>query len=200
YDNHVPTHMSDHTDSTSDDPEWSLIGPGLLVAATGVGAGDLAAGVVAGSLYGLNFIWAVLVGIVIKFGLNEGVGRYHLATGQTIIDGVHSLGRWASGFFGGYSLLWGFVYGAAVSSSSSLAAYALFPAIPFWVYVVAHPIVGAVLVLSNRYETFEDIITVLISLMVITVVGSAIFVLPQLGDIISTGIPALPGGSVIYAL
>src|SRR5699024_6408524 len=130
----------------------------------------------------------------------EGVGRYHLATGQTIIDGVHSLGRWASGFFGGYSLLWGFVYGAAVSSSSSLAAYALFPAIPFWVYVVAHPIVGAVLVLSNRYETFEDIITVLISLMVITVVGSAIFVLPQLGDIISTGIPALPGGSVIYAL
>lgn len=192
--------MGDNTDDTSDDPEWSLVGPGLLVAATGVGAGDLAAGVVAGSLYGLNFIWAVLVGIVIKFGLNEGVGRYHLATGQTIIDGVHSLGRWASGFFGGYSLVWGFVYGAAVSSSCALAAYALFPAIPFWVYVVAHPIVGAVLVLSNRYETFEDIITVLISLMVITVVGSAIFVLPQIGDIIATGIPALPGGSVIYAL
>lgn len=192
--------MSDHTDSSDEVPDWSLIGPGLLVAATGVGAGDLAAGLVAGSRYGLNFIWAVLVGIVIKFALNEGVGRYHLATDETLLEGIHSLGRWASGFFGGYSLIWGFVYGAAASASCSLAANALFPGIPFWVYIVAHPIVGAILVLANRYETFENVITVFISLMVVTVVGSAILVLPQLGDIISTGIPALPGGSTIYAL
>lgn len=191
--------MSEH-ESSSDDPEWSLIGPGLLVAATGVGAGDLAAGLVAGSRYGLNFVWAVLVGIVLKFALNEGVGRYHLATDRTIVEGIHSLGRWASGFFGGYSLLWGFVYGAAASSSCALAANALFPAVPFWVYVVVHPIAGAVLVLANRYELFEDIITAFILLMVVTVVGSAVFVLPQLGDIIATGIPALPGGSTIYAL
>ena len=190
--------MSEH--DTSDDPEWSLIGPGLLVAATGVGAGDLAAGLVAGSEYGLNFVWAVLVGIVLKFALNEGVGRYHLATDRTIVEGIHSLGRWASGFFGGYSLLWGFVYGAAASSSCALAANALFPAIPFWVYVVVHPIAGAILVLANRYELFEDIITAFIALMVVTVVGSAILVLPQLGDIIATGIPALPEGSTIYAL
>lgn len=190
--------MSEH--DTSDDPEWSLIGPGLLVAATGVGAGDLAAGLVAGSEYGLNFVWAVLLGIVLKFALNEGVGRYHLATDGTIVEGIHSLGRWASGFFGGYSLLWGFVYGAAASSSCALAANALFPAIPFWVYVVVHPIAGAILVLANRYELFEDIITAFIALMVVTVVGSAILVLPQLGDIIATGIPALPEGSTIYAL
>lgn len=192
--------MSDHEGSSTGEPDWSLIGPGLLVAATGVGAGDLAAGLVAGSRYGLNFVWAVLVGIVLKYAINEGVGRYHLATDQTILEGVHSLGRWASGFFGGYSLLWGFVYGAAASASCSLAANALFPAIPFWVYIVVHPIVGAILVLANRYETFEDIITTFILLMVVTVIGSAILVLPQLGDIISTGIPALPEGSTVYAL
>ena len=192
--------MSERADDTADGPEWSLVGPGLLVAATGVGAGDLAAGLVAGSEYGLNFIWAVLLGVVLKFALNEGVGRYHLATDQTLIEGIHSLGRWASGFFGGYSLLWGFVYGAAASASCALAANALFPQIPFWVYVVVHPIAGAILVLANRYETFEDIITVFISLMVVTVVGSAIAVLPQLGEIIATGVPALPDGSTVYAL
>lgn len=192
--------MSDHKGSSTDEPDRSLIGPGIIVAATGVGAGDLTAGLVAGSKFGLTFIWAVLVGIILKYAMNEGVGRYHLATDETIIDGIHSLGRWASGFFGGYSLLWGFVYGAAVSASCSLAAYALFPAIPFWVYIVAHPIVGAILVLANKYETFENIITGFIVLMVVTVVGSAIFVLPRLGDIISTGIPSLPGGSAVYAL
>lgn len=192
--------MSEHEDSTTDEPDWSLVGPGLLVAATGVGAGDLAAGLVAGSRYGLNFIWAVLLGIVLKYALNEGVGRYHLASDQTILEGIHSLGRWASGFFGGYSLLWGFVYGAAVSASCSLAANALFPAIPFWVYIIAHPIVGAILVLGNRYETFEDIITAFILLMVVTVVGSAIFVLPQIPAILASGIPTLPEGSTVYAL
>lgn len=193
---------SDTRDGTDeeDDPKWSLIGPGLLVAATGVGAGDLVAALVAGSRYGLNFVWAIVLGVAVKFALNEGVGRYHLVTGETFLEGIDSLGRWATGFFGGYTVIWGFVYGAAVAASCSLAANALFPSIPFWVYVVAHPIAGCVLVLLNRYETFERIITAFVTLMFVSVIGSAILVLPQLGDIIATGIPALPEGSVVYAL
>lgn len=186
--------------STDETPGWSLIGPGLLVAATGVGAGDLVAALVAGNKYGLNFVWAIVLGVAVKFALNEGVGRYHLATDQTLLDGIDSLGRWASGFFGSYTVLWGFVYGAAVSASCALAANALFPSIPFWVYVVVHPIAGAVLVLLNRYETFETIITSFVALMFVSVIGSAALVLPQLGDILATGIPALPDGSVVYAL
>ena len=190
--------VSDRSDT--EDPEWSLIGPGLLVAATGVGAGDLVAALVAGSRYGLNFVWAIVLGVVVKFTLNEGVGRYHLVTGGTILDGIDSLGRWATGFFGGYTVIWGFVYGAAVAASCSLAANALFPGVPFWAYVVVHPVAGCVLVLLNRYETFETIITGFVALMFVSVIGSAILVLPQLGDILATGIPALPSGSVVYAL
>ena len=33
-------------------PRWRLIGPGLVVAATGVGAADLVATLIAGSKYG----------------------------------------------------------------------------------------------------------------------------------------------------
>jgi Mn2+/Fe2+ NRAMP family transporter len=123
-----------------------------------------------------------------------------LASGQTILEGFHSLGRWASGFFGGYTLIWGFVFGGAVAASCSLAATAIFPAIPFWAYVIAHPLLGAVLVLLNQYETFENLMTVFIAVMFVTVIGSAILVLPQLGGIVSTGVPALPDGSIIYVL
>jgi Mn2+/Fe2+ NRAMP family transporter len=192
--------MMGERERVDDDPKWSLIGPGLLVAATGVGAGDLIAALVAGSIYGLNFIWAIVLGVAIKFSINEGVGRYHLASGQTILEGFHSLGRWASGFFGGYTLIWGFVFGGAVAASCSLAATAIFPAIPFWAYVIAHPLLGAVLVLLNQYETFENLMTVFIAVMFVTVIGSAILVLPQLGGIVSTGVPALPDGSIIYVL
>ncbi|MAF09550.1 iron transporter, partial [Candidatus Poribacteria bacterium] len=40
----------------------SVIGPGILVAATGVGAGDLATGAFTGSQLGTAVLWAVVVG------------------------------------------------------------------------------------------------------------------------------------------
>ncbi len=38
------------------------IGPGIMAAATGVGAGDLVATMVAGSRYGYTLLWAVILG------------------------------------------------------------------------------------------------------------------------------------------
>jgi Mn2+/Fe2+ NRAMP family transporter len=194
------TQMDDHENGSDGGLIKRTIGPGLIVAVTGVGAGDLVAGLVAGSRYGLTFIWAVLAGIVVKFTLAEGLGRFHLSTDKTILDGIHSLGRWASGFFGIYALIFGIIYGAAVVATCSLAANALLPSIPFWVYLLAHPIVGALLVLGNRYETFENIMSYFVIVMFITIIGSAVLVIPQLPGIISGAIPLLPEGSVVYAL
>ena len=54
---------------------WSLIGPGIVVAATGVGAGDLVATLIAGSRFGYALLWAAVVGTVLKIALAEAVGR-----------------------------------------------------------------------------------------------------------------------------
>ena len=51
------------------------LGPGLLVAATGVGAGDLATAAFTGSHLGPAVLWAVLVGAALKFLLTERVGE-----------------------------------------------------------------------------------------------------------------------------
>ena len=75
-------------------PRWRLIGPGLVVAATGVGAADLVATLVAGSKYGYLLLWCAVVGCVMKIVLVEGAGRYSLATGRTIFEGWRSLGIW----------------------------------------------------------------------------------------------------------
>ena len=61
---------------------WSLVGPGLIVAATGVGAADLVATVIAGQRFGYALLWAVIVGCLMKVVLVEGAGRYSLATGN----------------------------------------------------------------------------------------------------------------------
>ena len=64
------------------------IRPGLLVAATGVGAGDLATAAFTGNKLGVTILWVVLLGASLKFVLNEGLARWQLATGQTLLEGA----------------------------------------------------------------------------------------------------------------
>ncbi len=49
----------------------AVIMPGFLVAATGVGAGDLATASFTGSQLGLAILWAVVVGGLLKFTLTQ---------------------------------------------------------------------------------------------------------------------------------
>ncbi|QSB48992.1 Nramp family divalent metal transporter [Parageobacillus toebii] len=188
------------SNSQTNKKKWTIIGPGLIVAATGVGAGDLVAALVAGTNYALVFAWAIIVGAIFKFVLNEGVGRWHLLSGKTIFEGWQSMGKWASGYFGVYALIWGFVYGAAGTSSCALAMSAMVPAIPLWAWAIIHGIAGFAITWSGRFQLFERVMNVLVGLMFITVVGSAILVLPQLNGLWHTAVPDLPKGSLLYAL
>ena len=61
------------------------VGPGILVAATGVGAGDLATAAFTGTKLGVAILWVVVLGAFIKFVLNEGLTRWQLATGSTLL-------------------------------------------------------------------------------------------------------------------
>jgi Mn2+/Fe2+ NRAMP family transporter len=61
----------------------AVAGPGLLLAATGVGGGDLATGSIVGSLLGTAVLWAVVVGAFLKYVVTEGLARWQLATGET---------------------------------------------------------------------------------------------------------------------
>ena len=54
-------------------PRWNSLGPGIVAAATGVGAADLVATLTAGSRYGYMLLWAVVLGVIFKIVLVEGV-------------------------------------------------------------------------------------------------------------------------------
>ena len=177
-----------------------LIGPGLIAAATGVGAGDIVAALAAGSELGLALLWTILLGAAIKFGLAEGVGRWHLASGSTILTGWRSLGRWTMWYFGVYVMIWGFSYGAAAMSSTGLALNALVPSMSVRAWGILSGLVGFALVLLGRYRFFERLMTVLVGVMFITVVGSAIAVLSEAGSLLSGLRPQLPADSIVYVL
>ena len=179
---------------------WRIVGPGLVVAATGVGAGDLVSTMVAGSSYGYALLWAAVLGCVVKIALAEATGRWHLATGRTIFSGWASLGSWTAVYFGIYAVIFAFVYGSAATQATALPLAAMFPAVSFNAWAIITGVVGAVLVLFNRYEFIEKLMTVLVGVMFVSVVTAAVLTVPSLPDALAGLVPTLPDGSGVYTL
>ena len=179
-----------------------MIGPGVAIAATGVGAGDMVAAAFAGSRFGYAVVWAALVGAVLKLVLNEGVARWQLATGTTLLEGwARHLGRWVQWVFAVYLVIWSFIVGAALISACGLAAHALVPGISREVWGLIHSLVGAALVLIGGYAPFERLIKWFIGLMFVSLVGCALlFASPAETLALSVSRAGLPEGGTLAVL
>lgn len=180
--------------------KWKVVGPGLVVAATGVGAADLVATLVAGSRYGYTLLWVAVLGTLLKLILVEGAGRYSLASGRTIFEGWRSIGVWTTWYFAPYIVVWGFVYGATAMSSSALPVVALFPELDLTWTAIVMGLVGLVLVWFGSYAFFEKIMVALVGVMFVAVVGAAIRTTPNLKEIVLGLRPIVPDGSMLYIL
>lgn len=180
--------------------KWKVVGPGLVVAATGVGAADLVATLVAGSRYGYTLLWVAVLGTLLKLILVEGAGRYSLASGRTIFEGWRSIGVWTTWYFAPYIVVWGFVYGATAMSSSALPVVALFPDLDLTWTAIVMGLVGLVLVWFGSYAFFEKIMVALVGVMFVAVVGAAIRTTPNLKEIVLGLRPIVPDGSMLYIL
>lgn len=173
-----------------------------MIAATGLGAGDLIAASVAGARFGYTLLWAALVGAVLKFALNEGLARWQLVTGTTILEGWRSrLPEVVSWYFIAYLLLWTFVVAGALMAACGLAAHALFPALDVTVAGAAQSIVAALFVLNGRYRWLEQIMKLFIALMFVVVLYCAWQVFPGWQDLMaSVLLPSIPKGSSWFLL
>jgi Mn2+/Fe2+ NRAMP family transporter len=111
------------------------LGPGLILAAAGIGAGDAVVASVTGIKFGPTLLWAIALTAGLKFVLTEALARWQLATGETITRAwVTRFPRWVSVLFAAYLVFWSFLVGASLSSACGIAGASLFPAlsVPWW--------------------------------------------------------------------
>lgn len=189
--------MSDEKPARPSGP-LAIIGPGLLVAATGVGAGDLATGALTGSRLGVAVLWAVLLGAIIKFVLNEGLARWQLATGSTVLEGTaRHFGQAAIAVFLAYLCVWSFFVGSALMSACGIAAHAILPlrdpSTDKIIYGILQSVVAMGLVFAGGYRLFEKVMSVCIGVMFITVLATTIAIQPDWSTVASgVFIPTIP--------
>jgi Mn2+/Fe2+ NRAMP family transporter len=185
------------------EPILSALGPGLLLAATGVGAGDLATASLAGSLLGVAILWAVALGALLKYVVTEGLARWQLATGTTFLEGcVERLGPAVVWIFLPYLVLWSFFVAAALMGACGVTLHAILPvfdeaAIGKVVFGIASSVVGLALVWRGGYRLFERVMRVCVGVMFVTVVVTATVMWPGTGAVLRgllvPTIPAQPG-------
>ncbi len=181
---------------------FRLIGPGILVAATGVGAGDLATGALVGNELGVAILWAVSLGAFLKFVLNEGLSRWQLATNTTLLEGAIS--RWGMPvkyFFLAYLVVWSYLVACALMGASGIAMHAMLPIgsakTDKIVYGILHSLLAVVMVRVGGYKLFDRFMRFFIFLMFATVISVTVATGPDWSSIaVGLSVPRIPEISV----
>ncbi|MSO29619.1 MAG: hypothetical protein EXQ48_01565 [Acidobacteria bacterium] len=180
-----------------------LAGPGLVVAATGIGSGDVVAATVGGARYGVVLLWAIAVGAFFKYVLNEGIARWQLATGKTALEGwAEYLPVWVKFYFGVYLVVWTVAVTAALTNATGLGMANLTGgriSQPWG--AVFHSLFGFVFVLLGGYGGFEKLMKTLVGVMGFAILICSALTFQDPGGVLQgTFIPTIPGGAGLYVL
>jgi Mn2+/Fe2+ NRAMP family transporter len=180
-----------------------LAGPGLIVAATGIGSGDVVAATVGGARYGVILLWAIAVGAFFKFVLSEGIARWQLATGLTALEGWATyLPAWVKYYFAAYLVLWTIAVSAALTNATGLGITNLTGgAIPQSWGAVAHSLIGFAFVWIGGYAWFEKLMKFLVGIMGFSILVCAALIVNDWAHVVQgLLIPRIPQASGTYVL
>jgi Mn2+/Fe2+ NRAMP family transporter len=182
-------------------PKVALFGPGLIMAVSGIGASDLISATVGGATYGTALLWALLLGAFFKFVLTEGLARWQLATGTTLLQGwARYLPRWVLVLFFAYLVLWSIAVSAALISGCGLALVNISGGrVPFVRAALGHAIVAFLLLCFAGTALLGKVIKPLIAVMFVSVVGCAALSFRDFGGLVrGLLVPAIPSGGSAY--
>ena len=151
----------------------SKLGPGLLFAGAAIGVSHLVQSTRAGADYGWGLIWALLLINLFKYPFFQYGPRYAQATGETLLDGYHKLGKgylWAYFFI---NLATMFTIQSAVTVVTAGLASKLFGItdnIVSWCLIIT--LFCSVLLIIGRYQWLDKFIKVImISLAISSVLA-----------------------------
>lgn len=181
----------------------ALFGPGLALAATSVGAGDMISTLEGSGSFGMGLVWIAVIGVIIKFALTEASGRLQLSSPSTLIakiSSIHIIFAWA---FLIAVLILTTLYGAALSSVAALALTMFVPSLPMLPTTVAIILISGLIVFIGNYDRFEKYMIAFAVFMFLGVIVISILTASTMDDpetIVKTATVSIPGGSIPAAL
>ncbi|MCI4669119.1 MAG: Nramp family divalent metal transporter [Bacteroidia bacterium] len=195
---------------------WLLtIGPGIFAIGYTIGTGSVTSMVVAGSTYGMQLLWVLMLSCFFSWVLMEAYGRFTIVTGQTALYSFRK--HLKAGKVIAIMIIIGVSFGQlnsliGILGISSHAIYEslslFFPGLKGIEYQAVLTIALIIVVvmysilLIGKYSFFEKILLLFVSMMGLSFVLSLFIVIPDPIEIVEGLIPSIPqkeGGRMMVA-
>jgi len=164
------------------------LGPGLLFAGAAIGVSHLVQSTRAGADFGLGLLWALLLVNLFKYPFFQFGPRYASATGESLIEGYHKLGKGILTAYFILSLGTMFTIQTAVTIVTAGLANSFFGDISFlnfgfttitsveiWTIIILF--ICLVILFLGRYSTLDKLIKIIIVMLTISTLVAVCFAL-----------------------
>nr|WP_320119762.1 Nramp family divalent metal transporter [uncultured Marinifilum sp.] len=190
-------------------------GPGIFAIGYTIGTGSVTSMIVAGSTYGMQLLWVLLISCIFSGVLMFAYGNYALISGETALYGFKkhikggkilailiiigiSFGQWNS-LMGILGISANMLYEILAMNFEGLIAYKYETVLTIAILVIG---VFYGLMMVGKYSFFEKILVIFVTLMGLSFIFSLFFVFPLPVDIVKGLIPTIPdvpGGKMMTA-
>ncbi|MBI1923798.1 Nramp family divalent metal transporter [Candidatus Poribacteria bacterium] len=164
-------------------PFWKIVGPGAILVGLSIGAGEIIIWPRIVAQFGASMVWAAVVGVFLQLWVNFEIGRWTIATGETVYTGYSRVWRGFAPLFILLTLLGWLAPGWGRASGLALKALLVGPtgwgSDTFWTVItfaaVALLLFGPKLIYHSVERTIELLVAIIAIglIMVMFAVGSA---------------------------
>ena len=149
---------------------------------------------------GIAILWAVPVGVLLKWTLNEGIARWQMGSGATLLEGwVTRLGAWIQWVFLAYLIVFTLAVGGMASSATGVAGAGLAsfgnPDLARHIWGPIHSLTALALVWFGGYALLKRLLAVCVGAMFLTVAMTALLLSPDWAAVARGFVPSIPPGS-----
>ncbi len=163
-----------HDEDVAEPPRtlWTIlrrIGPGIILAASIVGSGELIATTTLGAEVGYVALWVILFSCFLKPAIQAELGRYSIATGETGLAGLNEVPgprrgvNWVVWLWPCMIMMTRFQIGAMFGGVAQVMNQ-LVPAVPVNLWVIVLLGITLALLLGGGYERIERLATIKVAL------------------------------------
>ena len=190
-------------------------GPGIFAIGYTIGTGSVTSMIVAGSTYGMQLLWVLLLSCLFSGVLMFAYGNYGLITGETALYGFKkhlkggkliailiiigiSFGQWNS-LMGILGISANMLYEIFAMNFEGLIDYKYETVLIIAIVIIA---IFYALLLVGKYTFFEKILVIFVTFMALSFIISLFFVSPLPADVVMGLIPTIPdvpGGKMMVA-
>ena len=190
-------------------------GPGIFAIGYTIGTGSVTSMIVAGSTYGMQLLWVLLLSCLFSGILMFAYGNYALISGETALYGFKkhikggkilailiiigiSFGQWNS-LMGILGISANIIFEILAMNFENLKGYKYETVLTVAVLIIG---IFYALMLVGKYTFFEKILVIFVTFMGLSFIISLFFVRPLPADVVMgliPSVPSVPGGKMMVA-